>query len=193
MEEFRDLDNLYEVSSLGNIRSKRTGKILKLSVNTKGRTKITLNYFGTKRTFEVHRLVAKVFIPNPDNLPCINHKDENPLNNRVENLEWCTQSYNLSYGNKRTKENRTKILKNCVNAPKPVLQYTKEGEFIKEYSSIYEASVELGIHPHLISGCCNSKIRHSGKGSWRCRTAGGFIWKFKNTINEGDVGSSGKR
>lgn len=111
MEEFRDFDDFYEISSLGNVKSKRTGKILRKSVNGRGRYKVNLCYNGVKRTVEIHRLVAKVFIPNPNNYPVINHKDENPLNNDVNNLEWCTQSYNLTYGNKRTKENITKFLK----------------------------------------------------------------------------------
>ena len=71
------------------------------------------------KTFEVHRLVAEAFIPNPDNLPCVNHKDENPENNYVGNLEWCTYKYNTNYGTclERMAKSRTGIK----------LNFTEEG------------------------------------------------------------------
>ena len=58
---------------------------------------------GNRRSFLVHCLVARTFIPNPQNLPFINHKDENPSNNKCENLEWCTQKYNCNYGTHKTR------------------------------------------------------------------------------------------
>ncbi len=186
MEEFRDFDDFYEISSLGNVKSKRTGKILRKSVNGRGRYKVNLCYNGVKRTVEIHRLVAKVFIPNPNNYPVINHKDENPLNNDVNNLEWCTQSYNLTYGNKRTKENITKSLKNSVNAPKIVQQFSLTGELINEFPSALSAGKFTGIASSHIRDCCNNKTIIKEKYSYHCRTAGGFIWKYKIPLNSGE-------
>ena len=114
IEEWRDIpgyEGLYQVSNLGKIRSldryiKRRnkngtlsdypvrGKIITQFINDKGYYRVHLD-----RSKSVHRLVAQAFIPNPNNLPCVNHKDLNPLNNCVENLEWCSYYYNNHYDN----------------------------------------------------------------------------------------------
>lgn len=102
-------EGLYQVSNLGNVKSLqrlektkdgksriRNGRIMKFSKSQYYQLDLCKNGFITK--YSVHRLVAQAFIPNPNNYPCINHKDENKLNNTVENLEWCTYSYNSRYG-----------------------------------------------------------------------------------------------
>jgi len=92
----------YEVDNLGNVYSvKRDRRILVKRLNTNGYEVVTLCKGGVQRTMRVHRIVASAFLPNPDNLPFINHKDENRINNSVENLEWCTPRYNLIYGGAR--------------------------------------------------------------------------------------------
>ena len=88
----------YQVSNLGRIRSLKRYKILKQFNRPLGYKGIHLNKFGKAKTFAVHRLVAEAFIPNPNKYPCVNHKDENPSNNCVSNLEWCTYQYNNTYG-----------------------------------------------------------------------------------------------
>lgn len=110
-------NDLYSVSNLGNVKANsrdvetKTGirhykeKILKPEVPKDGHLRVTLSNAGKKKRVFVHGLVAEAFIPNPNNLPVINHKDENPANNTVENLEWCTISYNNNY-NERNKKNR---------------------------------------------------------------------------------------
>ena len=105
MEEWKDIkgyEGIYQISNKGRVKSlnyKRTGKekILKLSSDTNGYKKITLFKNSKRKTYSIHKLVAEAFLPNPDNLPVVNHKDENKLNNNVENLEWCTQEYNVKY------------------------------------------------------------------------------------------------
>jgi len=97
----------YEVSNLGRVKSykvdKVNGKIMKPYRTTKGYLQIDISLDGRKREnrvhLAVHRLVAMAFIPNPNNLPEVNHKDENKENNCVDNLEWCDTKYNCNYGN----------------------------------------------------------------------------------------------
>lgn len=96
-------ESLYEVSNFGNVRSlnyRRTGqkKILSSTTSKEGYKKISLYKEGKMKQVYIHRLVAQAFIPNPNDYPIINHKDENPSNNHVSNLEWCTIAYNNSYG-----------------------------------------------------------------------------------------------
>ena len=89
-------EGIYEVSSLGCVRKAATGLILHQS-NNRGYRQVGLRKDGITKTVPVHRLVAKAFLPNPDMLPQINHRDENKANNCVENLEWCDGSYNMRY------------------------------------------------------------------------------------------------
>lgn len=183
MEEFRDLDNYYSISNEGRVKSKRSGKILKTHSDSKnkGYEYITLNYNGVKKTYQVHRLVAKLFLPNPNNYPCVNHKDENPNNNRVENLEWCTHSYNLSYGSKTSRELYTKRTKNSLNAPKRVVQKDLYDNVIREFSSANEASRILNIHNSHIVDCCNQKVRKDSDGHlYTVKSAGGFKFSWAN-------------
>lgn len=104
----------YEVSDQGQVRNKKTGRILKGSIKTKnskfGYANIILYNKGKRRITLVHRLVAEAFIPNPNNYPQVNHKDENSLNNKASNLEWCTAKYNMNYGTypQRTRERMIK-------------------------------------------------------------------------------------
>ena len=108
-------NNLYSVSNLGNVKANerdvetKTGirhykeKILKPEITRDGHLRVVLCEAGKSKRVFVHRLVAEAFIPNPNNLPIVNHKDENPANNIVSNLEWCTVSYNNNY-NKRNEK-----------------------------------------------------------------------------------------
>ena len=106
MEIWKDIpgyENLYQVSSYGNVRSlnyrnKHITHNLKLYLDKYGYYRVDLHKNGKIEKWLVSRLVATVFIPNPHNLPQVNHKDEDSKNNRVENLEWCTAKYNVNYG-----------------------------------------------------------------------------------------------
>lgn len=129
IEEWRDIkgyEGLYQVSNMGRVQRLdkyivdvsqggiRTrmfkGHIMNLTIhNVSGYVSMYLSKNGKKKRYLVHRLVAEAFIPNPDNLPEINHKDENKVNNCVENLEWCTPKYNANYGERNYKAGLSKI------------------------------------------------------------------------------------
>ena len=96
-EIWKDFHN-YQVSNHGQVRNSKTGRLLKLQLNEKGYLRVALRIDGKTKWYRVSRLVANLFIPNPDNLPEVNHKDENKLNNYAENLEWCDRKYNVHYG-----------------------------------------------------------------------------------------------
>lgn len=123
-------ENYYQVSNLGRIKSKtrkvnvriknNNHRTVKRQLITPAKTrdgylKVSLSKDHKRYYFRVHRLVAQVFIPNPDNLPQINHIDENKENNRVDNLEWCDAKYNCNYGGRNSKiHNRTSFKKGHI-------------------------------------------------------------------------------
>lgn len=189
-------EGLYQVSNLGRVKSLPRlisgnrpsyvlrGKILKQQNGSHGNLygkykHICMRKNGKTYIKEVHRLVADAFIPNPQNLHQINHKDENPANNAVENLEWCDGFYNHNYGTikertKATKEKNksdrkgllTKIERNSNNAPKRVVQKDKQGNVLKVYESSQEAQKETGILSRNIRRCCNGEFVHCGGYKW---------------------------
>lgn len=138
-EEWRPIkgyEGLYEVSNMGRVKSLYTSQsiILKQSMSTNGYIKVNLSKDGTRNTKWVHRLVATAFIRNPNNYEVVNHKDCNKKNNTVDNLEWCTSSYN-------TKHAYLNGLINMDAQRKSVILYKRYGE----YKSITEASEALGV------------------------------------------------
>lgn len=153
-KDIEGYEGMYQVSNMGRVRSLdrvkpnsggqiAKGHILPQSDNGHGYRFVSLWKFNKGRRFYVHRLVASAFIPNPNNFPIINHKDENKSNNRYENLEWCTQKYNINYGNhmKRLKES---YIANGNNRPIDV--YDKNGAFLKTFDCSNEVCKELGVH-----------------------------------------------
>lgn len=161
-------EGLYEVSNWGRVRSlnyNHTGKlkILKTSPNNKGYLGLSLCKNGKIKHHNIHRLVAEALLSNPNHYPCINHKDCDPSNNCVWNLEWCSYAYNNVY------EERAK--RSGAKQRKPVLQYTKDGQFVNYFNSARIAQEKIGISFKNINAVCLGKI-HS---------AGGFIWKYPNS------------
>lgn len=120
----------------------------------------------------MHRVVAEAFIPNPPNLPFINHKDEVPSNNNVNNLEWCNQSYNINYGNRNKKVIKSLIKSNTTKKPKPIVRIDKNGER-KEYYSIHEAARDIGGNIGGIWKAATGKIKQSS----------GYKWSFLDVVS----------
>nr|DAH93559.1 MAG TPA: homing endonuclease [Bacteriophage sp.] len=176
-------EGLYQVSTLGRVKSydmrvpirggiqTRKGRMLCLCRNIDGYNEVTLCKKGHKKHWRVHRLVALAFISNPDNFPVINHKNEIKTDNRVENLEWCTVSYNNNYNNLQHRAMLTK--KKNKTGFKPVAQYDLDGNFIAVYESTISAARCLGCYQGAISNSC----------SGRAKTAGGYIWRYVNNIH----------
>jgi hypothetical protein len=145
----------YHVSNFGRVMG-MNGKILKPSPNYQGYLLILLyKGDGSKPVGKlVHRLVAEVFLDNPNNLPCINHKDEDPQNNCVWNLEWCTQKYNTKYS--------------IYKQEREVEQLDRStGEVIDTFKSMNDAARQTGINQGSISLVCNGYIKQSGGYGWR--------------------------
>lgn len=172
LNEFSDIqgyEGLYKINRSGEVLSLRTGKILKTGKNRQGYMNVVLTKNGESKTYKVHRLVALLFIPNPHNYPCVNHKDEDKTNNRVENLEWCTAKYNINYGTANERRGKTSRL-NPLKPRKPILQLSLSGEVVGEYNSTNEAFEKTGIDRRQISDAINH----------RKRQACGFFWVLKD-------------
>lgn len=174
-EEWRTITDYpeYMVSNLGNVKSlnyNRTGKekILKQAINNYGYCCVTLCKEGKIKYYTTHRLVANAFLDNPNNYPCINHKDENKQNNCASNLEYCTADYNNNYGTHNEKISKALKGKPKLHLQKSILQLSKEGLFIKEFSSITQANNELNINCGHIGSCCRGERK----------TCGGYKWMY---------------
>ena len=160
----------YEVSNFGRVRSlnyNRTNKIreLKSYTNKFGYLRTYLRKDNVTKYIFVHRLVANVFIPNPLNLSQVNHKDENKTNNNVENLEWCTCTYNINYGSRNEKSAKTNT---NGKKSKKVLQFSLTGEFIREWPSTMECG-RNGFIQGNVAACCRGQYKkHKG-----------YIWRYK--------------
>lgn len=163
----------YKASSLGRIKMLSQRKMLKggeimsneriltPQITHQGYLSVSINGFPRF----VHRLVALAFIPNPKNLPCVNHKDENKANPLPENLEWCNIRYNILYG--------TAIYRRAKTRGHSVLQYTIDGDFIAEHLSMGMAAKSIGVKSAGdICMCCKGQRP----------VAYGYVWRYKNNM-----------
>ena len=172
-KDIKGYEGLYRVSNLGKVKSLdrfihykngvnkfHKGKLLTIHKNDY--LFVRLYKKSIPKTKYIHKLIAEAFIPNPNNYPEVNHKDENKLNNSIDNLEWCTIAYNNSYGS-RTQKTRKRVYQCDLN-----------GNVIKLWNGIRVASRGLNIPSQQISQCCNQK-------KYR-KSAGGYIWKYESEV-----------
>ena len=137
-------EGLYEVSDVGTVRCRKSDhyRLMKLKYNRfTGYYAVDLRKDGKCKTFSVHRLVATAFLPNPDGLPYVNHKDEDKTNNCVSNLEWCTSEYNNLYSSYKRR--------------KKVEAYTVDGELLATFESVDTAAQMLGVTKSAVSQAAN--------------------------------------
>lgn len=179
MEEWRDIEGyegLYQVSNYGRVKSlerticekggkvrKVSEKILKQILGKNGYFGVGLSKNGISKRTNIHRLVAEAFITNPNKYNFVNHKDECKTNNFVDNLEWCTNEYNIKYGS--AKERMRK------KHEKPIYQYTLEWELVDIYESVKKAAEANGFAASCISNCALGK---QGR-----KQHNGYRWSFE--------------
>ena len=151
MKDIKNYEGIYAITEDGKVWSYKNNKWLK-PIKVKGYLRVQLCKEGKRPAYLVHRLVAETYLPNPNNLPCVNHKDEDKTNNDVSNLEWCTVAYNNSYGT-----HLTQLMKSI---------YCEE--LACTYTSVNEAAKAVNINQSSLSNCL----------AGRRKTASGYHWRY---------------
>lgn len=162
MRDIPNYEGLYAITSCGKVWSYRSKRFLKPTQDAKGYLRVDLYKNNKKKNYKIHRLVAIAYIDNPNDLPEVNHKDEDKTHNWINNLEWCDTQYNLNYGNYPS--NMAEKSKGNCRAGKKV-ECVETGVI---YKSMLEANRQTGIN--------NASISHVLNG--RAKTAGGYHWRF---------------
>jgi len=156
-KDVKGWEGFYQVSNLGRFKGverldsrgyKQKERIMKGYDNGHGYIHVYGSKNGIAKTLKLHRIIAEAFIPNPNNLPCVNHKDENRANNHVDNLEWCTYSYNNTYGDRLKKIKKSEGWKKSW---KPIYVIKQDGT--KEwFESLTSASEKYNLDISNVSG-----------------------------------------
>lgn len=153
-------EGYYQASNLGRIKSKR-----KILTPIKGEyLKVGLSKNGIQKTLYIHRIIAQTFIENKNNFTHINHIDENKYNNKVDNLEWCTNKYNINYGNAQKKKGKQKIRYH-------IIQKDKDGNVIKEWECASQVAKCLNLNKGTIRKSCQTGLKNYG-----------YYWEYKSAI-----------
>lgn len=148
-------EGLYEVSNKGNVKSLRRGIILKPSI-LHGYLRVGLHKDNKTQYYVVHRLVALVFIPNPENLPFVNHKDESRNNNCVENLEWCTAQYNNTYGTAIKRRVETRTGREYIEDPE--LRHKARNDYKRKYNQEHKEEHKKWYQEHKEDAITRARI-----------------------------------
>lgn len=175
-KEVERTNGKYLVSDTGAVFSVASNKTLKPINRGNGYYYVEITFEnGVKKEF-IHRLVAQAFLPNPHNYPIINHKDENPANNRVENLEWCDYKYNTNYGTciDRMTENREYHSGKDNPKSKRVYMFDFDGNLVREFESCNIAANELGLSRKSISKAASGNLKQYN----------GYVWSYENKFPE---------
>ena len=171
-----EFDGVYQISNFGRLKSvERTvkhpkgecvikGKFLSEVVNKKGYIEYQITYNSKHYGRKAHRLVANAFIPNPQNLPQVNHIDGDKTNNKASNLEWCTNRHNVIHA-----------YENQLHKTRPIIQFDLDGNEIKKWKSAGEIQRELGLRRSHIHEACKGKRK----------TFHGYVWKFESEVGNG--------
>ena len=172
-KEIKGYEGRYLISSSGDVISLNYGKrgfakALTWKVNNKGYAWVELRGNGVRDIRLIHRLVAENFLENPEGFETINHKDENPLNNDVSNLEWCSRSYNVRYSMNLHPERENR--RNSKYMDIAVIQFDKDGNVLKEWENARTIFLETGMDDRSIREVCRGN-RHS---------AYGYLWRYAN-------------
>ena len=150
---------IYEVSTTGQIRRTKNGKILTPKIERNGYVRVHLSKNGIAESVSLHRIVAKAFVPNPKGYKTVNHINEDKSDNRVENLEWASMSYQNSYGKGAINRNLAKQV--------PVLQFDMSGRLLRKWDSIKEVAETYGLNPSSIVAVCKKKKRYKSTGGYK--------------------------
>ena len=173
----KGFEGLYEISNLGRVKSLgndklRKEKILKPDKTKKGYLLVSLWRNGKQKSFRVHRLVAEAFIPNPEGLPEINHKDEVKTNNCVSNLEFCDRKYNINYGSHNERSAASRINHPALSKSVEASRFSDFSEICLRFSSTAEAERNGYDHSH-VSACCRGCFHREGNNKYK-----NLYWRF---------------
>lgn len=161
VETFVKIDGFenYEVSNLGRVRNIESGRVLKPRLHRDGYLVHGLYGYDKRKFLFLHRIIATAFIDNPEEKPCVNHIDENKLNNDLSNLEWCTVRENNIHG--------TRIKRIAEKLSQKVIQLDLNDNILNVFESMRQAERETGIPNGNINRCCNGERKSAGGYKWR--------------------------
>lgn len=171
-KEIPGTEGKYLISDTGKVFSVIKNKMIAQGISNQGYARVEIKKDGIRKKYGVHRLVAETFIPNPNEYPVVNHKDENPLNNNANNLEWCTYKYNSNYGHCIEKRQEQRMRNGGYHSgasnPRsiPAYCFDKDGTLVGSYESARQAAIEMNLDRKSVSKAVKGWLK----------TTGGYVW-----------------